>query len=1174
MSTDRSLSHFLLIGAYRDNEVGAHHPFLLTLEEIIRKNVTVSNLKLSPLSAMNVNRIIANFLRCGPDVSSSLSAVVHEKTLGNPFFVIQFLKTLYEEKHLVFDALHGWQWDADVIEEMQVTDNVVVLMADKISRLPAAPRDLIEVCACIGNRFDVETLADTLERSSEDVLESMDELIKQGLISYSKDLYRFHHDRIQEAAYSLLDQEERERIHYRIGNLGLKKTPPEELFNYIFYITDQLNKGRRHMVTREERTRLADLNLKAGIRAKDSTAYGPAVSYLASGMELLAEDSWRTDYAITYGLFTEQMECQYLNRNFEEAERLFKIIVSNAATKRDKAKAYTTMVVLYTNLRSAREAIELGLRGLKLFGFHTSIDVGQGPVLVDLVRAKLALRKIPLEKIPDLPRMEDEDMLAFHELMLSVGTPAYYVNPNLFAVLTLKGVNDALTYGLLPHSAAAFLTLASIIQSGLGDYELGYRLGETALKLNDRLDNRKSAGLVHHIFAFFIQHWTKPIRLDLDIYPKAYELALNAGNFIIAGHSITATAETRIRLNHSLDDILADLRKYREFMNVLKDPLITSQYQSAINFVLALKGQTPGRCSLSAEGFDMEEFSERLKNEGNFFGMCFAFFPKIFLRVLYGRSEEALPMAEELDRYIHIPMGSLLVPEHYVLYSLILADLLGKAGVREGLRYRALIRRNQRKMKRWAEYCPENFLNKYLLVEGAVMAATGRFREAVDLFHQSIENAKKSGHLLDEAMAYERLAALYLSGNCRYEGRTFLKLAHQTYTRWGATAKVKDLEENHPFLTDPEHLHSIPDFTATGAGATSNQLDLATVMQVSQAISGEIVLERLLGKIMKLAIVNAGAQKGFFILDSDGRLTIEAAGEEGREEVKVMQSVPIEGCRDLSNAIVHYVYRSGETVLLGNASRSGPYQSDPYVMRNRCKSILATPVMSKGKAFGILYMENNLATNAFTPERLELLRIISTQAAISLENARLFELATNDGLTKLFVHRYFQLLLDQEIERSLRSGKPFSLVMMDIDDFKSFNDTYGHQLGDEVLRRVARAVKAQVRSVDIAARYGGEEFVLILPETDTPGALAASEKVRKAVEELSIPFCDEALGVTISLGLATFPVHAGDKDALIRSADNGLYAAKRSGKNRTCVEERSGLQRREEPAMPDAAQEL
>ncbi|MBN2398575.1 MAG: diguanylate cyclase [Deltaproteobacteria bacterium] len=1158
IAADRGLRFFLLIGACRDNEVTAHHPLMLAVDAMRTAGMTVNTITLGTLSSGGVNQLISHLFRCAPDLSRPLAEVIHGKTNGNPFFLNQFLQTLPVEGHISFDPGRGWTWDMEAIQELQVTDNVLQFMAGRLKTLPADALELIRVCACIGNRFDLETLASLTALSIDAILYALDPLIREGFIYHTGDLYRFYHDRIREAAYSLLELEERERIHFEIGALELQSTPSEELFNRIFYITDQLNRGSRLITAEEERTRLAELNLKAGLKAKDAAAYHAAVEYLAAGAALLAEGSWRTKYDLTYALHERLMESHYLDRNFEEAERIFRIIILNAATKRDKARVYNRMVVLYTNMRSPQDAIRLGLEALRaLFGIRITPDVGAGRVLLNLVRVKLGLRRLSLEKIIDIPRMEDDDLIACHELMLSIGTPAYYVNQNLFALLTLRGVNAFLKFGHTPHSATTFIALATILATVLGDYELGYRIGEMTLKLNEKLDNRNVAGMVHHTFAFFIQHWRRHARDDLDFYRKAYQFSLNAGNFIYAGHSVNAAADTRLVIGDRLDDILDDIKKYDDLMKVVKDHFIATRRAENIQFILNLKGLTEDRFSLSGGEYDEASHIERLRREKNLFGLCYALLYKVKLLYLYGRYDEARETAEELDRHIKVPVGTLLVPEHYFYYSLILAALLREEN-RSNRDYRKIIRRNQRKMARWARLCPENFRHKHDLVEAETAGIEGRFHEAARRYHAAIESAHEHGYIQNEAISCERAALFYRAEGYGEIARGYMTAAHHGYRQWGATAKMNDLEERYPSLMPKELPRRPSDSSGEGSSteSPSRLLDLTTVMQVSQAISGEIMLDRLLQKIMHLSLVNAGAQRGFLILESDGRLTIEAAEEGGDGDIRVMQSVPLETCDDLSTAVVHYTHRSGEHVILGDAAEEGTFVNDPYIMRNRCKSILCTPIMHQGKTTGILYMENNLTANAFTPERLEILGIISAQAAISLANAKLFDLATTDGLTKLFVHRYFHLLLDQEIQRSRRHSQPFSLVMADIDDFKDVNDAYGHQFGDEVLRSVAETMKRSARAVDIVARYGGEEFVLILPETDLEGALVAAEKIRTAVEKEDIFHKEERLHVTISLGIAAFPRHADEKDLLIRAADEAMYDAKRAGKNRVAVYQR------------------
>ena len=518
-------------------------------------------------------------------------------------------------------------------------------------------------------------------------------------------------------------------------------------------------------------------------------------------------------------------------------------------------------------------------------------------------------------------------------------------------------------------------------------------------------------------------------------------------------------------------------------------------------------------------------------------------------------------------------LGNLHIPEFYLYYSLTLTASYPDADFLQKTRYLIRLKSNQMKMLIWAKSCPENFQHKYDLVAAEMMKIKGRFLEAQHLYHEAIEGARINGYQQEEAIACERLALLYLDSSCKDEAGFFMQRAHRCYSLWGASAKAKELEEKYASLIPREQRQqttgtitmidstgtisvkgSSGSMTMSGATETTSgtkMLDLSTAMKVSQIISSEIMLDRLLQKIMHVSITNAGAQRGYLILESEGELTIEASEDVDKNEFLVMQSMALKDCSEICRSIVNYVYHSGEDIVLGNAAKEGLFTSDPYIMRAHCKSILCTPIMSKGKLSGILYMENNLSENAFTPERLEILRSFSVQAAISIENARLFELATTDGMTKLYVHRYFQLLLDQEMKRSHRHNKKFSLIMMDIDNFKSFNDTYGHQLGDKVLKDVASAAKKISRAEDIAARYGGEEFVMILPETDSRQAMIVAEKIRASVAEIEIPHESQKLHVTISLGVSTYPDHSEEKEELIHAADAALYTSKHRGKN--CV---------------------
>lgn len=998
IAADRGLRHCLLIGAYRNTEAASHHLLMNHRDALAASGLPVQTLHLGALKPDDINALLASFLRRTPEESRLLARVIFAKTKGNPFFVNQFLKTLYDQRYLTLDPDRGWIWELDKINALQVTENVVLFMAEKLHELPADQRDIARICACIGNRFDLETLSAVTQRSLEDILSLMDALILEGILHLAGEVYRFSHDRVREAAYGLLSAEEREGIHYRIGRRDLERTSEEDLPKRIFYICDQLNQARRLMKTAGEQKQLAWLNLQAGVKAKESGAYAAAATYLATGMDLLDHEAWQTDYTLAYRLFSENMECQYLNQNADEAKRLFEIIITRAASTIDRARAHNTLILLHT-LRAPRQAISIGLDALKIFNIHLNMDMGKGPVALELIKAMTRLRKIGVDHIIDLPLMKDQELVTISELLLNIGTPAYFINPNLFAFICLKAVNNCFRHGLMPDAPLAFVTMATILQSELGRYSLGYRLGKAALKLNEKLGRHKNEYLIRHAFAYLILHWNKHLKKELPVYANVHALAISAGDLMYAGQGLLAAADCRMMLDERLDDVLEDLQKHTEFFCTSNASVLEKEYRLYVDWIQAFKGQTGVNADLSGQETTLSQDVERYRQDGNMLGLCIALCYKMSLLFYFRRPQEALALAETLDRQIHVAMGAMLTANHYFMYSLILAACLKDPAHKRNKRYACLIRRNLRKLEGWARRCPDNFQAMHDLAAAEAAGIAGRFEDALRLYHNAIACARKNGFLSIEALACELLADFYLSQNCRIEACSFLRQAHDLYTSWGATAKAQALQEGHPDLLREEKkpwgTETLSGETTT-SGATSQTLDFTTMMKVSTVISGEIQLDRLLQQTMHMSLANAGAQRGYLILESKGELFVQASEDVVSGEARVLQAVALNHCDGLSAAIVRYVYHSSEDLILGDAAQKGAFRNDPHVLKSACKSILCLPILNNGRLMAILYMENNLTADAFTPERIKILRMISAQAAISLQNANLYESITQE----------------------------------------------------------------------------------------------------------------------------------------------------------------------------------
>ncbi len=1003
--TNRDTKFLFLIGAYRDNEVSEYHSLSINIDEIQKSGKKVNKILLNPLEEKFINIMITKILRCEAEKSMPLTGLIHKKTGGNPFFVIQFLKTIYDNRILELNPQTGWEWDINKIEEMQVTGNVVEFMAGKISSLPKNTQDILKICACIGNRFDLESLSIVSGKSIEATLADLTSAINEDLVSLHGNAYKFHHDRIQEAAYSLMEDDEKTQLHYLIGKSVLQKTEEKYLYEKIFYIVDQINKGIRLVSDPDEKLKFAELNLMAGKKAKNSTAYASAAAYLKTGIELLPDDGWENHYQLAYSLHMERMECEYLTHVFNEAERIFQTIIDNANSNVDKANAYNTMVILYTSQGNYMEALKVGYEGLKMIGIKLPKKASNGMILMQLLRLYFTLGRRKIEDIINIPLTTDPEILAYHFLRNSINLVLYFIDANLYSYSVIGGAINVLKYGNYESSPFTLSALGSIIGSGIGLYDQGYRFGETALKLKEKIASVRNRCRIELAFAMMIQHWKGHAKYDLDYYREAYKHGLEEGDLLYSGHAINLLIMTRLMLGDNIDEILEEYGKYKDFLMGSKDPFVAHAYIEKTQQCLCLKGLTDERGRLNSGEFDEEKQIQYYREEKNLLGVYYLSLALISARYLFGKHSECLPFVFELDQLAEkkIAIGNLHIAEANFYSSLVLTSLYPDAGDGEKKKYEKIIKNNQKKMKIWADNCHENFLHKYLIIEAELAQLKGNLKLSLSLYDQAIKSAHENGYKQNEAIAYERAALLMLRTLNLERAGNYMKEAHYCYKRWGAEAKLKDIEEKYPelisnIMRNTSSLASVAD-TGSNSGSSSSgsrSLDLTTVIKTSQSLSGEIDLGKLLMNIMKLSIENAGAQRGFLILEnkSDNKLYIEAAGRI-EEAAEVLQSVPVEGNSSFSVSIVNYVNKTGENIVLSDASGDEQFINDPYINKNHPKSILCTPIRYKGITAGILYLENNLTTHAFTPERLELLQILSTQAAISIENSRLVALREN-----------------------------------------------------------------------------------------------------------------------------------------------------------------------------------
>jgi predicted ATPase/serine phosphatase RsbU (regulator of sigma subunit) len=995
--TNSEIRNFLLILSFRDNEVDDAHPVTDFLTDIGKCSVKLNRIALGPLSEKDIKDLIMNFLKCTETRGTELAYLLHRKTGGNPFFVNQFLLTLYNEKMIVPDEVLGWRWDLDKISSMQVTDNLVEMMAGKIGKLSPKTQEVLKICACIGNRFDLETIASVRGTSIYEALQDLTGAIQQGLVSPLEDIYIFHHDRIQEAAYSLVSDSEKSEMHYRIGKLARDAADEGDLQNKLFYIVDQLNLGVSMITDGADREQLARLNLEAGRKAKASAAYAPAFRYLKNGIELLEANAWQGgQYDLSLALYTESTEAAYLMADYNTMNGLSGIVLNNAKTILDKTPVFVSQI----NASIAREdfhgAIGIALPLLsQLSRTRMPKKVTVLHVVFELMRVLARHRGKKPEDILNMPRMTDPHFLAAGKVLSSMAIAAFYVDPNLLAYGLLVVLRLAAKYGNAPEHAFGYMGLGLVLAAGLMDFDRAVKYGNLGFMLMDKLGAKDQECRCSYIYNGIISHWVDPIKDTIQPLLEGYRIGLEIGDINYAGFSLFFADVHALYAGTELSELDRMKEKSNKILTGFNQQYLRTLHSLSWQSVINLIGKCDDPLRMTGKAIDGEAMVPVWMSTGNNAALSVYWYVKLTNYFMYNEYAMALEASKKFNKYKESQQGVII--NRYAVFNDSVARLFlyRDAAVAKKIEYRIHLAANRTKLKRWTDSCPANTLQLLLAVDALyAWHVSGDMNKAERFFSAAIQQARKQRDIIHEGLLNEFAMKFYLARNDEEAARERMAAAFAGYFRWGAIGVLNNLTKMYPNLAPANMPTPGRDFDETMTDATGTRavsLDLSSVLKASQTISGEIMLERLLASMLKIVMENAGAQKGYLILEQKGRFYVEAEGYVGSHNIPVLKSIPVESHGGLSPSIVNYVARTKRTLILNDADTEGEFVNDPYVMKYRPRSILCSAVLNQGKLSAIIYLENNLSTGAFTPDRLEILNILSSQMAISIENAKLYE---------------------------------------------------------------------------------------------------------------------------------------------------------------------------------------
>ena len=1000
----KDTAYLLLIGAYRDNEVNPGHPLIMTLDDIHQENITINQITLLPLEQAHINLLVTDTLYCPESHSQDLTQLLFKTTQGNPFFTNQLLKSLHEDGLITFDfSLGYWQCDINAAKALYQSDDVVNFLKIQLQKLPEHTQYILKIAACIGNQFDLSTLSIVCEKPPTEIAAQLWDALQEELIipeneSYKfftdKELevdifdsnltvkYKFLHDRVQQAAYSFIADVDKSATHLKIGQLLLKNTNAGEWEEKIFEIVNQLNMGINLITNQSEKYELAKLNLIAGCKAKSSTAYEAAIRYLKAGLELLAADSWEYEYELTLNLYTEIVEAEYLNINFEQAEIYIEVVKQNATNLIDQVKVYEAQIQIYLSQLQLQRAIDTGLNLVNLLG----VDLEKTPP-----------PNLNVDDLINLPEMIAADKIAVMRILTNLTAASYFVDPELFPAIIFTMINLSVKYGNSKFSASGYVNYGVILCGFFADIETGYRYGELALSILDKFDGRTIKCRVILMWTSNILFWKKHLQTVVVSLQESLQSGIETGDLEHSGYSSAMYNINMIFKGENLSYVFEQLKTHILLMYSLKQEGTVLLHNLWYQLVFNLAEINETKQIFEGDLFNESQLLPILIESKASTVLFSLYLAKTIFYYFSGFTSIAVDNAIQGETYLEYVVGQVTTSQYNFYYSLSLLAEYSYQSVSEQKQYLEKVLSNQEKMKNWAVHAPMNFQHKYDLIAAETARVLGNSWQAMELYDKAIAGAKEHKYLHEEALANELAAKFYLSFDKEKIAKTYLIDAYYCYANWGAKAKIVNLETTYPDLLEPIINQTKTKLTAgevstlvskpslTGVSAL---LDLETITKASLAISSEIQIDKLLSTFMQVILENVAANKSALILQKEGNLILVAQCI--NEYECNLSTTPLNNRQDLPLSIINYVAHTQKYLLISDIISDQDFAHDSYVIQHQPKSILCNPILNKGDLIGIIYLENNVTVNAFTTDRLRILNLLSSQAAISLENAQIY----------------------------------------------------------------------------------------------------------------------------------------------------------------------------------------
>ena len=1218
VSDDMQDSCLLLINAYRDDEVDDAHSLSLVRSHIESSAINNHDILLENLTYNDVYDLINEMLQ-SPIGIDDLVKLVFDKTAGNAFFLIQFLDTLKEKSLILFDVKNdSWYWHHDELHKENMTSNVIELLSQKFLILAQDTQQALRYAASINNRFSLKMLASVIGKPQNIIAQSLEPALLEGIIRpldinyryatqkviYQDVHYRFTHDSLQQAAYALLPEPLKTQTHLQIARTLESKLSNTEKQKELFNIVNHYNIATNLIKNDADIHNLINLNMAAGKKAMNSTAFSSALCYFENAISLLPEDPWSNLQDICAQLLTLAAETALLEKKYCKMESWIDELLAHTRLPIEQASIWTLRLQAYTAQNRLEEAVEASNIALSFLDVNLSKLPSFSKVMFELFKTKYKLRNQTCESLLELQEMTDPSNLLIMRILGLTIPPAYWTSQNLVAVIVFKMTQISVELGYSPMTGYAFSWWGITESALLNQIKSGTEFGNLGIKIAEKYDLQLQQPLF--FMGWMLQNFEKPLTDSIATLEQAYEVSLEKGDNEYASYALNNLTQAKFNSSQPLDELLAGMKDTHKILKGFG--YTSSQYwhdicwQTANNFY----GPCDEPDMLCGKAYnENQKLTLHHKAQDNS-TLFLLYFNKLLLSIFFNK-ENAITYANKGREFLKSGAGMYAYAAFHFYDSLALINDI-KAVPANKRKHLKRIKKNQKKLKHWAQHAPDNYLNKWQLVEAECCSLFGKIQKAMTFYADAICNAQNANLHHEQALAHELTAKFYLSLNQERLAITDIKQAYYLYRNWQAHNKVSEIEKEFinimPNLSQPDLNTQL---SLTRKTHTGDGLDLTSLIKSSQMMTKEIELESLTKTLLKIIMENAGADRGFlFLLQENDCLALQAFGWveslalnitsiNETDEQKLKSMLPL--------SIINYVTRTQTDLSIENATQDKLFSDDEYFESHAVYSCFCHCIMHQGKQVGILYLENSLLQGAFSNQKIEMIELLSSQAAISIVNSHFFSqlekkvlnrtkalqtslekqellnhellksnkklddthqklqqanlklltLANTDGLTNLANRRQFNQRLDDEFNRARRLAQPLTLLFCDIDNFKSFNDTFGHVEGDEVLKQVAKAMESLfVRSSDLTARYGGEEFSIILPDIDKKQANFMAQRLNQVIAELNITHSGNLPHnrITLSIGSYTIvPTNETNIKMLLEGADKAVYAAKHNGRH-------------------------